>query len=365
MRSEEENKDEFMRYLLLIALFSAFAFPPEANAQTPECPTCTAPDMGDPIPEAVSNHLENRARTVLENLPGLTELVQESPDPDGSPPALAPNFSLSVTSSGARALGGYRSGGLWGKIKFSRAETSGARDDQLLAALGTHWQVSERLFLGGLLLFDRAETELLGDPLGTIKGGGWMAGPYFAARNGAHPLYFEGRLLFGRSSNEVGGFARGNDPRREGSFDSRRWLAQARVEGEYPIGNGTVLIPLADFSHIREDGGEFVDGIGSGEIPGQRVEASKMQLGAKFSIPIESGEGTLKLRPGLRFVLTDSSAPHSEDADTGFDHHGRIDFGVDYRLEERTSLSFNGYYSGIGRSDFELYGAGINLRMRF
>ena len=30
-----------------------------------------------------------------------------------------------------------------------------------------------------------------------------MAGPYFAMRDAAQPLYFEGRLLYGRASNEV------------------------------------------------------------------------------------------------------------------------------------------------------------------
>lgn len=351
-----------MRNPILIALFSAFAIPPAAIAQGEVGEEVR--ELSDPIP-AVSNHLVNRGQTVLESQPDLSELVQQSLDPGGSQvPAQEPRLSLSVTSSGARALGGFRSGGLWGKAKFSRAEASGVRNDHHLAALGAHAQVSERMFLGGLLLFDRAETELAGETSGTIEGSGWMAGPYFAARHGVQPLYFEGRLLYGRSSNEVENFISQGDTRRDGSFDSRRWLAQARVEGEYPIGNGTVLIPLADFSHIREDGGEFVDG-NEPRLPGQRVDTSKLQLGAKFSIPVYAGEGALKLRPGLRFVLTDANAPRSDDANTGFDYHGRIDFGADYRLEERISFSFNGYYSGLGRSDFDLYGAGINLRMRF
>ena len=357
MRGGRKNKDETMRNPLLMALFSALAVPSMAKAQE-------IPDQPDPAP-AVSNHLESRGRTVLENLPELTEVLQDTLDPDGSDaPAEDPNFSLSVTSSGARALGGFRSGGLWGKVKYSRDETDGSRNDQRLAALGAHSQVSERMFLGGLLLLDHAE--LAGEFSGTIKGGGWMAGPYFAARNGAHPLYFEGRLLYGRSSNDAVGYQSSpQDQVINGSFDSSRWLAQARVEGEYPIGNGTLLIPLADISHIRENGGEFAGGAGSGPNPGQRVGTSKIQLGAKFSIPVHAGVGALKFRPGLRFILTNASSSHSDDAAAGFDHHGRIDFGVDYRLEGRTSLSFNGYYSGLGRSDFERYGAGVNLRMRF
>lgn len=363
MRARLECKDESMRYSLLIVLFSALAVPSAAMAQTDN-----GMDLPDPAP-AVSNHIENRGRTVLENLPELTEILQDTLGPDGpNEPAEEPNLSLSVATSGARALGGFRSGGLWGKAKLSRAETSGSRDDQHLVALGAHSQVSDRLFLGGLVLFDRTETEMEGDASGAINGSGWMAGPYFAARNGVSPLYFEGRLLYGRSSNEVLEYkSQISSGSCNGSFDSRRWLAQARVEGEYPIGNGTVLIPLADFSHIREHSGEYADrNINMCQpLPGQRVDTNKLQLGAKFSIPVNSGEGTLKIRPGFRFVMINANSPHSDDADAGVDSHGRIDFGVDYRLEERTSLSFNSYYSGIGRSDFELYGAGINLRMRF
>ena len=44
---------------------------------------------------------------------------------------------------------------------------------------------------------------------------------------------------------------------------------------------------------------------------------------------------------------------------------GRIDFGVDYSLEDRVSLEFEGFYSGIGRRDRESYGAGVGLRMDF
>ena len=320
----------------------------------------------DPVLGAISEHLQSRGQSLLENLPDLIGITRESLDADGTDaPSRETNFALNVTSSGAHALGGFRNGGLWGEAKFSRAETSGTRGDHILAALGAHSQVSERLFLGGLLLFDSTETELTGDTSGNINGYGWMAGPYFAARYSAYPLYFEGRLLYGRTTNEIESFlsSRG-DPPRDGSFDSHRWLVQGRIEGEYPIGIETKLIPIADFSHIHEEGEEFVDSLGD-SIPGQMANASKLQLGAKFSIPFETEHGALVLRPGLRYVLTDENAPHSKNSDTGLDHHARFDFGVDYKLEERTSISFNGYYSGLGRSDFELYGASINLLMQF
>ena len=45
---------------------------------------------------------------------------------------------------------------------------------------------------------------------------------------------------------------------------------------------------------------------------------------------------------------------------------GRIDLGVDYRLEDGVSLGFQGCYSGLGgESEFESYGAGLGLQVEF
>ena len=38
---------------------------------------------------------------------------------------------------------------------------------------------------------------------GTIDGSGWMVGPYFVTRHDNRSLYFEGRLLYGQSDNDI------------------------------------------------------------------------------------------------------------------------------------------------------------------
>ena len=64
--------------------------------------------------------------------------------------------------------------------------------------------MSERLHLGGMLQFDRSGSEPDGvGESGKINGNGWMVGPYFAWREASQPLHFEGRLLHGRSSNDI------------------------------------------------------------------------------------------------------------------------------------------------------------------
>ena len=44
---------------------------------------------------------------------------------------------------------------------------------------------------------------------------------------------------------------------------------------------------------------------------------------------------------------------------------GRIDFGMDYRLEDGLFLGFQSFYPGLGRRELENCGAVMDLRMEF
>ena len=235
--------------------------------------------------------------------------------------------------------------------------------------------MSERLHLGGMLQFDRSGTEPDGAS-GQVNGNGWMVGPYFAIRDGSNPLYFEGRLLYGRASNDVENYAQAQGDPVNASFDSERWLIQGRVEGTFQLDNGMTLIPLADFSHARDEMETFRDGVRNGD--GGTVAVSKLQLGAEFEIPLETAKGNLMLRPGLRLVVSDvdnvAVAPNAQgelrtvDYGEAAEYRGRIDFRIDYRLEDNIVLGFESFYSGNGKSDqekFGSYGAGLNLQFEF
>ena len=196
-----------------------------------------------------------------------------------------------------------------------------------------------------------------------------MVGPYFAARDALHPLFFEGRLLYGRASNDVDALVllHNGQPRppRSASFDSERWLAQARIEGAYRLGNGATLIPLAGLSHARDKIVPFQDSDGE-QVAGQTIGVSKLQLGAELEIPVETARGDLRLKPGLRFVASDASGEAFADEEsgaTGLRFRGRIDFGIDYSLDDELVLGFGSFYSGLGRKDLESYGAGLDLRL--
>ena len=196
-----------------------------------------------------------------------------------------------------------------------------------------------------------------------------MAGPYFAMRDASQPLYFEGRLLYGRGSNEIDAFVLlHNDrprPPRSASFESERWLAQARVGGTHRLENDATLIPLTDLSHASEKMKPFRDSDYE-RVAGQTVAVSKLQFGAELEIPVEMSRGELRLKPGLRFVASDASGEAfvgEESGATGLRFRGRIDFGIDYSLDDDLVLGFGSFYSGLGRKDLVSYGVGILLRL--
>ena len=328
--------------------------PDGATLGSPSRIQVTILEGDDPILEPISDYLSSRAETLLEIQPGLTRFLDD-PGEDSTR-----SLSLRVGSGGVNVEGGFARGGVWFDATGTWSESEGTESRHVVGTLGAHREVSDGLLLGGMLQYDATDADLTAGS-GSIEGKGWMAGPYFVANGASGQLRFEGRLLYGRSSNDID-FAGSGSGTRAGTFDGERWLAQARVVGERPLGNGVVMIPSAGLGHAREIGDGFRDSLGM-DVDGQTVAMTRLQLGAELEIPVESAKGDLTLRPGLAIVLTDASGERDgeEEPNAG----GRFDIGVDYRLDDRVSLGFEGFYSGFGRTESEIYGAGLNLRMEF
>ena len=316
-----------------------------------------------PILVESSNHLIAQTEALLDTQPRLAGYA-------GDTGAAGSDFTLRVSNSGLEALdGGVAGNGFWGEAAFSRSGSRGAEGDHAVLSLGAHRQVSDLIVLGGMLQFDRTGTKLEGDGRsGEFSSKGWMAGPYVVARDPSRALFLEGRLLYGRASHDADAVvAEAGDGPRDGAFDSERWIAQARVEGEYPLGAGTIMYPLADLSHARNAGDGFDESSPDPDMDLDhevRTSVSKLQLGAEFNIPLDSAIGDLVFRPGLKLVFADRKGVAF--GKTDLSTSGRVDLGIDYSIEDNVSLGFQSYYSGIGGgSEFETYGAGLGLRMEF
>ena len=124
---------------------------------------------------------------------------------------------------------------------------------------------------------------------------------------------------------------------------------------------------MADISHARNEIEPFQDDNGVA-VDGQTIAVSKLQLGAEVEIPVETARGDLRLKPGLRFVASDTNGEalaNEENGSKGLQLRGWIDFGIDYNLDGDLVLGFGSFYSGLGRKDLETCGAGLNLRLEF
>ena len=108
------------------------------------------------------------------------------------------------TTDGRLAMnGGFVCGGVWGEVSGSYASSSESGDTKsVLGSFGIHLKYSDRFLVGAMLQFDLADHDLA-VKAGTIDGTGWLVGPYFAAHHDTQPLYFEGRLLYGQSENDI------------------------------------------------------------------------------------------------------------------------------------------------------------------
>ncbi|MCB1655431.1 MAG: hypothetical protein KDI41_16480, partial [Pseudomonadales bacterium] len=135
--------------------------------------------------EAIAGFMLGRANNLASNQPGLTRFLMG----DG-----CGNFSANATEGSGSIDGCVSHGNTW-------AEITGAwsgDDSYTLASFGAHGFVNPNLLVGGMVQFDHAE-----DSANNASGTGWMVGPYFVAQVPDQPLFFEGRLLYGQTDNDI------------------------------------------------------------------------------------------------------------------------------------------------------------------
>ena len=242
---------------------------------------------------------------------------------------------------------------------YANSESGNIRS--ALAIFGAHRKYSENLLGGMMLQLDLASNQLEGQS-GSIKSTGWMVGPYFAAQHKSHPLYFEGRLLYGQSDHDLSF----TDPvlgTRTGSFDTRRMLAQLRMEGEIALSNrtGLRLIPYTDARWFRETGLAFTDNINN-RVPGQTISIGQLELGMDLNVPIPTDHGAMMFTGGLGLIHSNTKGDRIVSTSR---KHGRAETGISYRLNENSWIDLEGFYDGIGNSGFESYGLSLTAKMRF
>ena len=317
----------------------------------------------DPILPQIGTYLETRAMTLLNNQPELIRFLKH----DGVAPDINGGFTLKATDDHLVLNGEFVHESVWGEITGSYANSDSGDMKLTMGSFGIHRKYSGNLLAGVLLQFDLVDHDL-SENNGTIDGSGWMVGPYFVTRHDNRSLYFEGRLLYGQSDNDI----RFNDPdfrTRTGSFDTHRTLAQLRMEGDIPVSgriDGPRLIPYADMYRIEDRAAAFATGsetgVGMISVSGQKVSVGELELGSNLEIPIAMHHGDMIVTGGLGLVYSKTKGDH-----VGSESHnrGRGEIGVSYDFDDVLRIDFDSFYDGIGTSRYEGYGVSLNVRVRF
>ena len=331
------------------------------------------PRADDPIPRPVGQFLQTRATALINNQPGLSSLLElDGPTPGGS-------FTFQATDGQLALNGGFIHNGVWGKVSGAYASSESAAGNtksvtkSVLASFGVHRKYSEHFLAGVMLQLDLSDHERAGQvgTTDTIDGTGWLAGPYLAARHGSQPLNFEGRLLYGQSDNDIRFMDTGLGVMRTGSFDTRRLLAQIRVEGEIAMSGrnhgddggeeGPRLRPYADLRWIEDRANAFTDNVNN-RVPGQKVSTGQLELGSNIEIPIAVRTGEMTFTGGLGLVYSNTEGDYIPSDSRG---RGRGEIGFSYDLDDNLRIDLDSFYDGIGTSRYEGYGLSLSAEMKF
>ena len=312
----------------------------------------------------IGGYLETRATALLNTQPDLTRFLEQ----DGTIPGGSGDFTFQATNGRVALDGGFIRDGVWGQVTGSYASSDSGDVKSVLGSFGFHRKYSERFLAGAMLQFDLADHDLARQA-GMIDGTGWLVGPYFAARNGKRPLYFEGRLLYGQSDNDI----RFSDPGtgigvRNGSFDTKRLLAQLRVQGEIALSDengGPRLIPYADARWVEDRAVTFTTVSATGlrnSVPGQKVSVGQLELGSNVEVPIAMSHGAMTFTGGLGLVYSNTEGDFIPSVSRS---RGRGEIGLSYGLDDNVQIDFESFYDGIGTSGYEGYGLSLRAEMKF
>ncbi|MGV6803880.1 MAG: autotransporter outer membrane beta-barrel domain-containing protein [Ruegeria sp.] len=310
----------------------------------------TKPKPGSAETERLIQEFQNaRATSLTSNQPELTKFLLRSES--GA-------FDASVTrNAGYMNFSSDPTLPVWFDLAGNWSSQDDLDSSYALAVLGAHRQFNPNLLIGGMLQIDYAESE---ESVSNVDGTGWLVGPYVVAKLPRQPVYFEGRVLYGQANNEISPLGTYRD-----KFDSDRWLVQSRVTGEMEYGNLT-LLPLFDLSYVSDDQKAYTDSLGV-LIPDQDFSLTTARLGLDFSHPISVSRGEMTLTGGISGVWSTTSGTGTAVgvAPIGDTARGRADLGVDYLMQNSSTLSAGVFYDGIGESGFESYAVDFMWQIAF
>lgn len=300
--------------------------------------------------ELIASFMQTRANHLIRSQPGLSGFLSRQAQG---------GFGVNVTRGQGRFnFASNPEYPIWMQAQGSWSSDTTSESRYMFGALGTHRKVRDNLLIGMMVQFDHLSEDT---GAASVDGTGWMAGPYFVAKSAQHPVFFEGRLLYGETSNTISPFGTYED-----DFDTTRMLAQFKVTGEYAYGSAATLYPFFDASYVTDDQKSYVDSLGN-TIPKQGISLGQIEFGMDFKREIPVATGELELWGGVSGIWSHSegdgfASTVSPDYDGG---RARIELGVNRMLSSTRQFNAATFYDGIGASGFESFGVSLGYEMQF
>ncbi len=236
---------------------------------------------------------------------------------------------------------------------WMRLEGSWQKDDDyssryIFGAFGTHRKLNDNLLLGAMVQIDEIAQD---EGAAELNGHGMLAGPYFVGKLPDHPFYIEGRLLYGKSWNEITPDGTYTD-----SFTTERWLTQIKGTGQlvYPRYE---LRPFLAAGQVVETQQSYTDGNGL-TVPEATYRATEVEYGLSMlhSRPTESGE--LTLEGGISGVYQDQNHGDSRAS-------ARLRFGLSHAFRNAGLLALDAAISGLGPDQLRTKSIGLTYSFQF
>jgi len=240
---------------------------------------------------------------------------------------------------------------IWAQVHGARANTGDASSTLWVGYAGAHKFITPDLLIGGMAQIDWSDES--NDVAGSSAGGtGWMIGPYMAAKLSDQNLFFNARVAYGQSSNDIDMTAS------TGSFDTERWLASAKVSGLFEHGNWDIR-PAVSVSYFNEKQKSYTDSTAT-LIASQTFTLGEVRFGPTFSYDVLQDDGTtIRPRFGINGVWNFSvdNGVASQGAVLGSgDVRARLDAGVTLINTQSWAFDISGFYDGLGINDYDAYG---------
>ncbi|WP_299908225.1 autotransporter domain-containing protein, partial [uncultured Paracoccus sp.] len=330
---------------LTVALPEGAAEDAAGNLSLAVRPLTIRADLAGMAREVAAQGMTARGRALIAAQPRLRSFFD---------PAGGSGDAMMLAGAGTIDIAYVSEAGWWVNAQGEWSDIEGADSDYVNLTLGAHVYRGTNNLMGLMLQLDRSMTDVR-EPIGRFEGDGWLVGPYWAGRLTDQPLVFSASALWGQTANTVTlpGLT-------EDDVEGERWLMTAGVEGRHGIGNGSVLIPSLDLSHLKDSLDAYRDSRGD-VVAGQQLVMIEAEFGLGLEVPVAVKNGVITLSGGLSGTYSRTRALNVRRENW----RGGIELGVDYDMANRGWLRLAARYDGIGQEDHKACSIDLTYRQEF